>query len=80
MGNASWTPFSNGKDLLKITDQKKFQFVGQEYDKADYIYTNFIYEVNTEYNKKYRISNNFVEIEKLIINEIPIYSLYKRIN
>ena len=80
VGNASWTPFGNGKDLLKIADQKKFQFVGQEYDKADYIYTNFIYEVNTEYNKKYRIPNNFVEIEKLIINEIPIYSLYKRVN
>ena len=80
VGNASWTPFRNGKDILEPDDQKKFKFVGQEYEEADYIYTNYIYEVDPKYNKKYKIPDNFIEIEKLIINAIPIYSIYKRSN
>ena len=80
VGNASWTPFQNGKDILEPEDQKKFNFVGQEYEKADYIYTNYIYEVDPKYNKKYKIPDNFTKIEKLIINGIPIYSIYKKSN
>ena len=79
VANASWTPFFNGKDLLKEDDKKRLNFVGQEYDKADYIYTNYIYEVDTRYNNKYTIPENFKEFDKLIIDEIPIYTIYKRI-
>ena len=79
VANASWTPFFNGKDLLKEDDKKRLNFVGQEYDKADYIYTNYIYEVDTRYNNKYTIPENFKEFDKLIIGEIPIYTIYKRI-
>ena len=79
VANASWTPFFNGKDLLKEDDKKRLNFVGQEYDKADYIYTNYIYEVDIRYNNKYTIPENFKEFDKLIIGEIPIYTIYKRI-
>ena len=78
VGNASWTPFFNGRDILINEEKNKFKFVGQQFSQADYIYTNFIYEVDPRYNKKYKIPNNFTEIEKIIINEIPIYSIYKR--
>jgi hypothetical protein len=80
VSNASWTPFHNGKDLLKDYEQKKLIFVGQDYNKADYIYTNFNYEVDPKLNKKYNIPKDFKEIKKVIISDIPIYSIYKRIN
>ena len=80
VANASWTPFFNGKALLKEDYKKRLNFVGQEYNKADYIYTNYIYEVDIRYNNKYKIPENFKEFDKLIIDEIPIYTIYKRIN
>lgn len=78
VANASWTPLYNGKDLLNILDKKKLIFVGQDYDKADYIYTNFNYEVDPKYNKKYYIPNKFIEIKKISVRDIPIYSIYKK--
>ena len=78
VANASWTPLYNGKDLLDISEQKKLVFVGQDYNKADYIYINFNYEVDPKYNKKYNIPSNFNEIKKVLIRGIPIYSVYKK--
>jgi hypothetical protein len=78
VANASWTPLYNGKDLLNISDKNKLVFVGQDYNKADYIYTNFNYEVDPKYNKKYNIPRQFNEIKKVSIREIPIYSVYKK--
>lgn len=78
VATASWTPLHNGKDLLKGVDQKKLIFVGQDYNKADYIYTNFYYEVDPKLHKKYNIPENFKKVKKLKINDITIYSIYKR--
>ena len=78
VANASWTPLYNGQDLLNIYEKKKLIFVGQDYDKADYIYTNFDYEVDPRYNNKYYIPKEFNEIKKISIREIPIYSIYKK--
>jgi len=80
VANASWTPFWNGKDLLDREAKEKLIFVGQEYKKADYIYTNFNYEVDPKFSKKYNIPKNFKEIKKVQINGIPIYSIFERIN
>ena len=79
IANASWTPLYNGKDLLNDLDKKKLVFVGQEYNKADYIYTNFNYEVDPKFNKKYNIPIEFKEIKKKLIKGISIYSIYERI-
>ncbi|MBL6857725.1 MAG: glycosyltransferase family 39 protein [Pelagibacteraceae bacterium] len=79
VANASWTPLYNGKDLLNTTDKKKLVFVGQDYDKADYIYSNFNYEVDPKFNKKYNIPSQFKEIKKMSIKGIPIYSIYQRV-
>jgi len=76
---ASWTPLHNGKDLLKNKDKKRLVFVGQEYDKADYIFTNFNYEVDPKFNNKYNIPKQFNEIKTMSIRGIQVYSIYKRI-
>ena len=78
VANASWTPLYNGKDLLNASDKAKLVFVGQDYNKADYIYTNFNYEVDPKYNKKYNIPSQFNEIKKVSVKDITIYSIYKK--
>ncbi len=79
VGNASWTPFENAKDILTYEKKEKFVFVGQEFDKADYIYTNYIYKSNEKYNKSYKIPLNFKKIKELKIKNVRIYSIYKRV-
>ena len=78
VANASWTPLHNGKDLLNASDKMKLVFVGQDYNKADYIYTNFNYEVDPKYNKKYNIPSQFNEIKRVSVRDIKIYSIYKK--
>ena len=56
VGNASWIPFKNGKDILPDQIKQKFVFVGQEFENADYIYTNFIYKTDEKYNKNYNFT------------------------
>ena len=78
VGNTSWTPFSNGKDLLSENDKKKLVFVGQELKKADYIYTNNIYLHDEKLTNKYKVPDDFIKIKEFKINNIEIYSIYKR--
>jgi len=78
VSNASWTPLHNGKDLLNDSDKMKLVFVGQDYNKADYIYTNYNYEVDPKFNKKYNIPNQFNEIKRVSVRDITIYSIYKK--
>ena len=60
--------------------QKRFNFVGQDYDSADYIFTNFISEVDKKYNNKYKIPNNFKKIFGFQLQSYDIYEIYKKIN
>jgi len=78
VSSASWTPLHNGKDLLNDSDKMKLVFVGQDYNKADYIYTNYNYEVDPKFNKKYNIPNQFNEIKRVSVRDITIYSIYKK--
>ena len=52
--------------------------MGQDYNKADYIYINFNYEVDPKYNKKYNIPSQFNEIKRVSVRDITIYSIYKK--
>lgn len=78
IANASWTPLYNAKDLLSKNERDKLIFVGQNYKIADYIFTNFIYEVNPKFNTKYDIPDNFILIKDYKIRNLIIYSIYKK--
>jgi len=78
VANACWTPMYNGKDLFNDSDKMKLVFVGQDYSKADYIYTNYNYEVDPRFNKKYNIPNQFNEIKKVSVRDLTIYTIYKK--
>ncbi len=78
VGNASWTPFRNGKDILTDDKKERFIFVGQEFDEADYIYTNYIYKNDEKYNKNYKIPSEFKKIKEFFIEDVNVFSVYKR--
>ena len=80
IGVAAWYPVERSAALLKEKDQKRFNFVGQDYDSADYIFTNFISEVDKKYNNKYKIPNNFKKIFGFQLQSYDIYEIYKKIN
>ena len=43
-----------------------------------FIYSNFYYEVNINYNKKYEIPENFSLYKTFMIDGTRIYSIYKK--
>ena len=78
IANASFIPYHRIKDALSQTNKNRVNFVGTEYDKADYIYDNYVYEVDPKYNKKYNIPSSFKKVYQLKINGIKMYEIYKR--
>ncbi len=80
IGVASWYPLERSIQLLDRKDRKKINVVGQNFEKADYLYTNFISEVEKTDNYKYKIPSNFTSIDKFILNNIVIYEVFKKNN
>jgi hypothetical protein len=79
IGVASWTTLERSLLLLSANDQKKINIVGQEYHQADYLFNNFISEVNKNINDKYDIPKNFELYDEYYIDGIKIYEVYKKI-
>ncbi len=80
IGVASWTTLNRSLPFLSDGDRNRIRIVGQEYDAADYILNNFIYEVNKNYDDKYDIPDNFIKIDELNHRNTKIYEIYKRKN
>jgi hypothetical protein len=79
IGTASWTPLENGRSLIKKNYWYKLNFTGtSNKEKVDYIYTNYYYEVNPLFAKKYKIPENFKLFKTLTIDNTHIYSIYKK--
>ncbi len=75
---ASYLPLDISKKLLNKNDRKRIKIVGQDYLNADYIYTNFVSEVDKNYNDKYKIPTNFSKINTFISNNVVVYEIYKK--
>ncbi len=78
VGTASWTPLEDARSLIPKKYWDKLNFVGTNYNNADFIYSNHYYEINYNFNKKYQIPKNFSLYKTLIIDGTRIYSIYKR--
>ena len=76
----SFLPLHNSMDLLKESEKKRLIIYGNEYDKADYIYSNLISEVDKNVDKKYEIPNNFTHLYSFRIYEGKLYDVYKKKN
>lgn len=79
VGTASFSPLGDVRFLLNENDNKKIILLGvDDLSKSDYIYTNYIYEINTNYNTKYQIPANFYLYKTLTKDNTLIYSIYKK--
>ena len=79
IGVASFIPLERSLKLLSKEERDKIIIVGQDYEKADYIYTVFISEVDINGNDKYKIPSNFTKIDEFILDNIKIYEVFKKI-
>jgi hypothetical protein len=79
IGVASFLPLERSLKLLSKEEREKIIIVGQDYEKADYIYTVFISEVDINGNDKYKIPSNFTKIDEFILDNIRIYEVFKKI-
>ena len=54
--------------------------MGQNFEDADYLYTNFISEVDKNIDDKYKIPYNFSKIDEFILNNTIVYQVFKKNN
>ena len=80
IGVASYIPLERSIKLLNDNEKKLINIVGQEYEKAKYIFNNNLSEVNKLKNQKYLIPTNFKKVSDYSINEFIVYEIYKKIN
>ena len=79
IGNASASPLNDTLFMFSNSQIKKIKLIGNDdLQNSDYIYTNYIYEVNIKYNNKYQIPKNFMLYKSVIKNDTLIYSIYKK--
>ena len=78
IGVASWLPLERSLKLLDKKDRLRIKIIGQELQNADYIYTNFISEVDKNSNDKYKIPTNFTKINEFILDNVTVYEVFKK--
>lgn len=78
IGVASYLPLERSLKMLDNKVSSKIEIIGQDYEKADYIFNNNISEVNKNFNKKYDIPNNFNLINEFFVNGFMIYQVYQK--
>lgn len=79
VGNGSASPIADIMYMFNETQRNKIVLIGNDnLQSADYIFTNYIYEVNTKFNDKYKIPENFKLYKSLEKNDTLIYSIYKK--
>ena len=80
IATASFLPLERSLKLLDKNDRDKIKIVGQEYQNADYLYSNFMSEVDKISNDKYKIPSNFIKTNEFILDNIKVYEVYKKNN
>ena len=78
IGVASWLPLERSVKLLDKKDRSRIKIIGQEFQNADYLYTNFISEVDKNSNDKYKIPSNFSKVNEFILDNITVYEVFKK--
>ena len=77
---ASWTPLIRTLDIYSKSKKDKIILLGQNYQKADYIYSNNISEVDKKSDDKYDIPNNFIKLYDFEVDGAILYTVYKKNN
>ena len=78
IGVASWLPLSRSVKILDKNERGRILIVERDFGNADYLYTNFISEVDKNFNYKYKIPPNFIKIDEFVLNNIKVYEVFKK--
>ena len=78
IGTASFLPLHRSIKLLDKRKRGKIQIIGQDFQNADYLYSNFISEVDKNSDDKYKIPDNFTKIDEFILDNVKIYQVFKK--
>jgi len=79
VGINSWYPLWRMRELLPDSDKKRIVFVFDDINKADYVYSNKIFNVNVNKSNKFKLNENFKIFKQRIIDNILIYEVHKKI-
>ena len=77
---ASFLPLERSIKLINKEDRGKIKIIGQDFQNADYIFTNFVSEVDKNFNDKYKIPDNFSKINEFILDKVIVYQVFKKRN
>ena len=77
--NLSTTDLNLSKQILNEEDKQKIQIVGN-LDNADYITNNFRDWNGKTKPYKFKIPKNFLKIHEIVVDNVPINIVYKKIN
>ena len=80
IGVASYLPLERSLKLIDQKDRKKIVIVGQDFQSADYLYSNFTSEVDKYSNDKYKIPSNFIKVNEFVVDNIKVYEAFKKRN
>ena len=75
---ASFTPLNYSRKILDLKNTN-LDFQGTEHVDPQYIFTNFHYETNPKYQKKYKIPDNYREVFSIEREGILINKVFKKI-
>ena len=77
IGVASFANLNLSKKMLPEDLKNRIIISGQEFDNADFIFTNYYSEVDPKINDKYSIPENFKKYSSVKKGNILIYEFYK---
>ena len=75
---ASFTPLNYSRYIINHERIKNINFPGTAKLNSEYIFTNYVYEGNPKYKKKYFIPKNYEKFYTLKKGNIIINEIYKK--
>ena len=78
MGVSSFTPLNYSRYIIEDKNLNKINFVGTAKKEADFIFTNYYYERNPKFLKKYNVPKNFEKIYTLKKGNVVINEIFKK--
>ena len=75
---AAFLPLERSLALFDDDIKGKFQIVGQDYNKADYIFTNLISDIGKFKNYKYEIPENFILDHEFFVDSVKVFKFIKK--
>ena len=72
----SWYPLWRMKELLPEKDKNRIEFIFNNKNNANYVFSNRIFDVDINKSKKYKLDPSFKIYKRYIVDDVTIYEVY----